>query len=255
MSPRWMRALLGLAAIIVVVLVGLNLYVNLKPAPKTMIDRPLIELMPAAPMGWTAQDESIADTPEELEKVEGVLHYDDAVYRIYANGQTNVGVYIAHWLPGKFSPAKVGAHSPDTCWVHNGWSTVQRDHAVGHLLEGGELKPMETGIFEKDGQRVSVIFWHLVGGTPMHYDLEGWNNGLIGRIQRLPTLLDDFSKFGLDQRKEQLVIRLSCNVPFEELWSDQGFGQFMDHLSRSFGLYATLPAANSSPETKVAAAM
>jgi hypothetical protein len=29
----------------------------------------------------------------------------------------------------------------------------------------------------------------------------------------------------------------------------------MDHLSRSFGLYATLPAANSSPETKVAAAM
>jgi len=255
MSPRWLRALLGFAITIVVVLAGLNLYVNLKPAPKARIDQPLINLMPAAPEGWTAQDESIADTPEELEKVEGVLHYDDAVYRIYKSNQTEVGVYIAHWLPGKFSPAKVGAHSPDTCWVHNGWNTIQRDHAVEHPLANGPLKPMETGVFEKNNQRVSVIFWHLVGGTPMHYDLEGWNNGIIGRIQRLPTLLDDFSKFGLDQRKEQLVIRLSSNVPFDDLWADPGFGQFMDKLSRAFDLYAQPPANDTATATKVVGAI
>jgi len=255
MSPRWMRALLGLAVTIVVVLFGLNLYVNLKPTPKATIDRPLAELMPVAPSGWTAQDQSIADTPEELEKVEGVLHYDDAVCRIYANGHANVQVYIAHWLPGKFSPAKVGEHSPDTCWVHNGWSTIERDHDVQRPLAGGELKPMETGVYEKENQRVSVIFWHLVGGTPMHYDLEGWTNGIVGRIQRLPVLFDDFSKFGLDQRKEQLMIRLSSNVPFEELWSDPGFDQFMDKLSRSFDLYSTQPSgANEPTVTKVASA-
>jgi hypothetical protein len=242
-----MRVLLGLAATIVVVLVGLNLYVNLKPAPKPMINQPLAQLLPGAPRGWTAQDEPIADTPEELEKVEGVLHFDDAAYRVYDDGHTQVAVYIAYWLPGRFSPAKVGAHSPDTCWVHNGWNTVERNHDVESPLAGGVLKPMETGLFEKDGQRVHVIFWHLVGGIPMHYDLSGWNNGIVGRIQRLPTLLDDFSKFGLDQRKEQLVIRLSSSESFEELWADPGFGQFMDHLSRSFGLYSKLPPATDLP--------
>jgi hypothetical protein len=242
-----MRALLGLAGTIVVVLVGLNLYVNLKPAPKAMIDQPLTQLLPKAPPGWMAQDESIADTPEELEKVEGVLHYDDAAYRIYGDGHAEVAVYIAHWLPGKFSPAKVGAHSPDTCWVHNGWDMLERNQGVERPLAGGVLKPMETGVFEKDGQRVHVIFWHLVGGTPMQYDLVGWTNGIVGRIQRLPTLWDDFSKFGLDQRKEQLVIRLSSNISFEDLWSDPGFGQFMDNLCRSFGLYSKLPPAADLP--------
>jgi len=251
-----MRALLGFAGLIVVGLAGLNLYVNLKPAPKPMIDQPLTQLLPAAPPGWTAQDESIANTPEELEKVEGVLHFDDAAYRVYDDGHAKVAVYIAYWLPGRFSPAKVGAHSPDTCWVHNGWNMLERNQGVERSLDGGVLKPMETGLFEQNNQRVHVIFWHLVGGTPMQYDLVGWTNGLVGRIQRLPTLLDDFSKFGLDQRKEQLVIRLSSNESFEDLWSDPGFGQFMDHLCRSFGLYSKLPPSAITPEaTKVVGAI
>jgi hypothetical protein len=105
---------------------------------------------------------------------------------------------------------------------------------------------METGTFEKDHQTVHVIFWHLVGGTPMAYDLVGWQNGLAGRIERLPTLLQDFSRFGLDQRKEQLVIRLSSTESFDDMWSDPGFVQFMDNLSRSFDLYAKQPPATAT---------
>jgi hypothetical protein len=241
MSSRWMRAMLGLGAVIVVALLGLNLYITLKPAPKPTIDQPLQNLLPTAPMGWNAKDEPIADTPEQQEQAEEVLHFDDAVYRIYDNGQAQVGVYIAHWLPGKFSPAKVGAHSPDTCWVHNGWSMLERNQAVEQQVAGGTLKPMETGIFEKDHEKVHVIFWHLVGGVPMSYDLFGWQNGLAGRIERLPALFADFSRFGLDQRKEQLVVRLSSNVPFADLWADRSFAQLMDGLSRNFDLYAQLP--------------
>ncbi len=234
--------MLSFGAVIVVALLGLNLYITLKPAPKPKIDQPLQNLLPAAPAGWQTKDLPIADTPEEQEQAEAVLHFDDAIYRIYANGRANVGVYIAHWLPGKVSPAKVGAHSPDTCWVHNGWETVLRDHVEAQPMAGGTLKPMETGTFEKDGEKVHVIFWHLVGGVPMHYDMSGWNNGLTGRIERLPILVEDFQHFGLDQRKEQLVIRLSSNVAFEDL-SDQPRlhaidGQPQPHLRYLFQIAA-----------------
>jgi hypothetical protein len=118
---------------------------------------------------------------------------------------------------------------------------LERNQAVEQQVAGGTLKPMETGIFEKDHEKVHVIFWHLVGGVPMSYDLFGWQNGLAGRIERLPALFADFSRFGLDQRKEQLVVRLSSNVPFADLWADRSFAQLMDGLSRNFDLYAQLP--------------
>lgn len=251
-TPRWMRVLLGFGAIVVAALLGLNLYMSLKPAPKPAIDQPLVNLLPPAPLGWNAKDEPIASTPEEQEQVEGVLHFDDAVYRVYDNGQAQIGVYIAHWLPGKFSPAKVGSHSPDTCWVHNGWDMLERNQNVVRPLAGGELKPVETGVFEKDHEKVHVMFWHLVGGVPMQYDLVGWQNGLAGRIERLPALVADFTRFGLDQRKEQLVIRLSSSESFEQLWTEPGFVQFMDQLSRNFDLYSQRPA--SAEGTKQASA-
>ncbi len=241
MSPRWLRALLGLGCVIVVALLGLNVYIALKPAPKAAIDQPLAQLLPLPPDGWATTDQDIASTPEEQAQVESVLHYDDAVCRIYSNGQTQVQVYVAHWLPGRFSPAKVGSHSPDTCWVHNGWEQFERSQDVEKNLAGGTLKPMETGTYKKDGQSVHVIFWHLVGGVPMSYDLVGWENGLAGRIERLPVLVEDFKRFGLDQRKEQLVIRLSSVESFEQLWSEPGFIKFMNQFSRTFDLYAKLP--------------
>jgi hypothetical protein len=246
--------MLGVGAVIVVALVGLNIYITLKPAPKPAINQPLKDLLPPAPTGWKYKDEDIANTPEEKEQAEEVLHFDDAVYRVYSNGQTNLGIYIAHWMPGKFSSEKVGAHSPDTCWVHNGWDKLPGgQQGVEQQVAGGTLKKMETGTYVKDSQKVYVIFWHLVGQEPVFYDLTGWNNGLAGRIERLPALLSDFAQFGLDQRKEQLVLRISSDVPFDELWTDAGFATFMDQLGRAFDLYAKLPPSTVNPTSHTAA--
>jgi hypothetical protein len=255
MMPRLIRIFLRVGAVIVLMLLGLNLYISFKPAPKAMIDRPLAAMLPSAPPGWTAQDQDIANTPEMIEQVESVLHYDDAAYRVYSDGNAQVAVYVAHWLPGKFSPAKVGSHTPDTCWVHNGWTEVSRKRADVRELAGGKLKPLEFGKYSnpQDGENVDVIFWHLVGGEPVRYDLSDWHNGIEGRLERLPAMFADFAKFGLDQRKEQLMIRISSNVPFEQLWTQAGFAQMMDQISRQFGLYDT-SAADAQKEVASAAA-
>jgi hypothetical protein len=149
-----------------------------------------------------------------------------------------VEVYVAHWLPGEVSPAKIGAHTPDTCWVDSGWTREERKEAVTRQLAGQDLKPLEFGVFEKDGNRLNVVFWHLLGGEPVRYDLYGWDNGLKGRIERFHTLVQDFVNYGLDQRQEQLIVRISSNTPIDELWSDPGFVQILSQMSRAFGLYA-----------------
>jgi hypothetical protein len=243
MLSRLTRGLLMLGSIVVVALLALNLYIDLKPVPKPQISQPLASLMPLAPLGWTAQDLPIASTPEAQARVDAILHYDDAAFRIYDNGNAQVSVYVAHWLPGEFSPAKVGAHTPDTCWVDAGWVRTARQQAVTRQLSGADLKPLEFGVYEKDGTSLNVIFWHLLGGNPVRYDLTGWENGLAGRIQRFHTLVEDFANFGLDQRQEQLLVRISSNVPFDQLMDDPGFVQIMSQMSREFGLYAKPPAA------------
>jgi len=251
MLPRLIRVFLCMGAVIVVLLLGLNLYIRLKPAPKAMIDHPLASLLPGPPPGWIAQDQDIANTPEMIAQVESVLHYDDAAFRVYKDGKTEVDVYVAHWLPGEFSSAKVGSHTPDTCWVHNGWSQVAPPITDTHPLAGGQLKVFVYGAYEKGSDSVDVIYWHLVGTEPMYYDLKDWHNGIQGRLERLPAMFADFTKYGLDQRKEQLMLRISSNVPFEQLWKRSDFTQLMEDISRQFGLYDKAPP---TADKKVASA-
>jgi hypothetical protein len=243
MVPRLTRALLYCGAVIVCALLAVNAYILLKPVPQPKISAALAQLMPSAPLGWTSVDLPIADTPEAQSRVESILHYDDAAYRVYQNGDTEVAVYVAHWLPGGSSPAKVGAHTPDTCWVDAGWLRKDRQEAVTRDLSGGQLKPLEYGVFEKDGASINVIFWHLLGDDPVRYDLVGWQNGLLGRLGRFHTLMQDLNQFGLDQRREQVLVRISSNVPFTQLWDNPGFDRILAQISREFGLYAKPPAA------------
>jgi len=245
MMSRLIRWVLGLAAALVLGLLALNLYIMGKPTPKPSIDRPLAQLIPPAPLGWTSTDLPLADTPEGLAQVESILNYDDAVYRLYQNDHIKVGLYIAYWLPGKVGPAKVGAHTPDTCWVNSGWTMSDRQRAVNRNVGGEALKPLEFGVYEKDGAREEVIFWHLVGGVPTRYDLLGWKDGLAGRLERLPTLMQDLANFGLDQRQEQLVVRVSANVPMQELWANPDFVDLLTSLSHQFHLGALTPASQA----------
>jgi len=246
---RLIKILLGVCGVFVAALLALNAYISFKPAPKPTIDHPLATLLPNAPAGWTAKDMDIADSPEMKAQIDAILHFDDAADRVYTSNDGEVDVYAAYWQPGKFSPAKVGSHTPDTCWEHNGWTSMDKHAGVAHDFSGKMLKPYQDGTFEKDGQKINVMWWHLVGGESVYYDLEGWDNGIKGRIERLPAMKADFSKFGLDQRREQLMLRISTNKPFDELWNDPGFVRLMAQLSKTFDLYAE-PAATAVPTGK-----
>lgn len=126
----------------------------------------------------------------------------------------------------------VGTHNPDSCWVNSGWQRQKRIYSWQPSLKGQSLKPCEYGVYHKDGENTEVIFWHLVGDETNNYRQKvGWRNGLQGRIERLPLFLKDLKNYGLDQQREQFFIRISSNVPFEQIWDDPSFLELIESLS------------------------
>ena len=202
---------------------SLRVYFALVPPPEPTLDDLLSDIVPEELNGWKIIDQDMAESPESSERISDFLNFDDALFRIFKKGDTFVGLYIAYWLPGKASYRWAGAHTPDTCWVQNGWTRLDRKYCIPFQNEENPFQPAEFGIYEKDGSTQNVYFWHLVGGEAFGYEQEGGHN--------IFAALLDIKKYGLNLRNEQFFIRLSSNKKIEELKKVGGFNQILDSLN------------------------
>jgi len=202
---------------------SLRVYFALVPPPEPTLDDLLSDIVPDELNGWRIKDQDMAESPESSERISNFLNFDDALFRIFKKGDTFVGLYIAYWLPGKASYRWAGAHTPDTCWVQNGWTRLDRKYCIPFQNEETPFQPAEFGIYEKDGSTQNVYFWHLVGGEAFGYEQEGGHN--------IFAALLDIKKHGLNLRDEQFFIRLSSNKKIEELKKIGGFNQILDSLN------------------------
>jgi hypothetical protein len=166
----------------------------------------------------------LGETEETKNAVANILQFDDYFSRSYRSGSIEVTLYIAYWKPDKVPPRAVGVHTPDTCWVQNGWTRLSRAHAVPLADLESALKPAEFGTYSLRGHKQHVYFWHLVGGKPYSYNQEG--------LHSLTAGLSDMANFGLKQRQEQLFIRLAANVPFADLAKNPGYQQLLSTLGK-----------------------
>lgn len=201
---------------------GLRAYFAFVPPPEPTLHTPLSEVFPAQLDGWKVQDKDMADSPEMSARVTDFLNFDDALFRIYEKGSTFIGLYVAYWKPGKASYRWAGAHTPDTCWVLNGWTCDERQYSIPFKYKNTEFQPAEYGIYSKDNSAQKVYFWHLVGGEAMAYKQEGAPNMLGALI--------DIKEHGLDLRKEQFFVRLSSNKDLATLKQDPEFAAILDGL-------------------------
>ena len=202
---------------------SLRVYFALVPPPEPTLDDLLSNIVPEELNGWKIIDQDMAESPESSERISNFLNFDDALFRIFKKGDAFVGLYIAYWLPGKASYRWAGAHTPDTCWVQNGWTRLDRKYCIPFQNEETPFQPAEFGIYEKDGSTQNVYFWHLVGGEAFGYEQEGGHN--------IFAALLDIKKHGLNLRDEQFFIRLSSNKKIEELKKIGGFNKILDSLN------------------------
>jgi len=201
---------------------GLRGYFALVPPPDpTLVDR-IAEIVPSELTGWEIRDQNMAESEESSARISEFLNFDDAIFRIFTKGNTHVGLYIAYWSPGKASYRWAGAHTPDTCWVQNGWTRNHREYGIPFTCGGQFFEPAEFGVYEKNDREENVYFWHLVGGRSFGYEQKGGHN-IFGALL-------DIKHHGLNLREEQFFIRLSSNKTIEELKAMDGIDEILASL-------------------------
>ncbi len=237
-----------------VLLAGLALVLlGSRPLPERTFKGSVKDLLPTAAEvpSWTVEYLPIADTPEMKAKVAEALNYDDAVYAIYTHGATRISVYIAYWIPGKMPYRLVAGHTPDVCWVGNGWKPVeantwkpeagdlkrasgplamvltriaplmQASNTTHALFENSpaQLPPAEYRVMELNGNVERVVFWHLLDGRPMSYGTKG--------LPPWYAVFSDLLARSLNQRPEQFFIRISSNKSVTAKHSMEVYRQLM----------------------------
>ena len=199
-----MKTTLIFAVVLLIAAAGLIVYGSTR-IPEPTFHGKLADLLPEPPPGWTMVKKAIADTPEMKAAVDELLNYDDGVFVDYTNGTDRLSVYIAYWTPGRMSQRLVASHTPDVCWVGNGWQNEKSSVVDGLRAAGRVVAPAESRRFSINGTTEYVWFWHTVGGETKSYS--------TGSVPPWYAPLTDMLRKGLNQREEQFFIRVSSRAP------------------------------------------
>jgi hypothetical protein len=236
------KALLIFGSVILVALLALVLAAEFTPPRPRGFTGELGQALPEIP-GWTRREIPIAGSSAAMASAQGILNFSQAKQVLYVRGATQILVYVAYWEPGKVSVVDAGSHNPDSCWVNNGCVRTERIYSVPGKIGERELLPYESGQYiVPNGGKQNVAFWHLVNGEPNRYEDQeaGWRNGIIGRLERLPLVWKDIRAYGLNQKTEQMFVRISSNARIEDLFADSANGGLFSALTR-LGVYKDIP--------------
>lgn len=221
--------------LLLVCLTALVLYIQFATQPTRRFSGTLEDIVPRSLAGWQVEDVPLADNNAMADHILSVLSYDQVVQRIFVKDGIQVMVYVAYWEPGKVSLIDAGSHNPDSCWVAAGCQRTERAFAVEGKVGKRELLPYEWGEYvTPQGGRLQAMFWHLVNGVPNRYEEQelGWRHGMMGRIERAELVLKDIRERGLNQKAEQMFVRLSSNKKPEELLADPDASWLLDQLGK-----------------------
>ncbi len=236
------KALLTFGGVMLAGLLALVLAAEFSPPRPRGFTGDLNQALPEV-AGWVRREIPIAASSAAMASAQGILNFSQAKQILYTKGGTQVLVYVAYWEPGKVSVVDAGSHNPDSCWVNNGCVRTERVYSVPGRAGERELLPYELGQYiVPNGGKQNVAFWHLVNGEPNRYEDQeaGWRNGLTGRLERLPLVWKDIRTYGLNQKNEQMFIRISSGARIEDLFADPANGALFEALTR-LGIYKDSP--------------
>jgi len=207
---RLFSLILGACALTVAVLA-----VALAPVTIMPLNNPrrLADSVPAHIGSWQSTELKVGETEILRDAVERTLRFDDVIYREYCKGSNKFSLYIAYWEPGKTTTREVAFHTPDHCWVSNGWKLTKRGR-LGANVGKSILPAARQREFEIEGQTQYVVYWHLADGYPVEY---------AGIVPSDLTLITDLLTKGFRLRREQYFIRISSSIPFDQLLADEEF--------------------------------
>lgn len=225
---------IGLAAGIVISAVVLQLLARRNEPSTERVSVGLTLALPNALPNWITRDELLGPTESAQGTIKNILNYDEYVYRVYLKGQTEVGVYVAFWAPGRMPTRMIQQHTPDRCWTENGWECKSAVFDQSLVFNGKPFLPAQGRVFTPPGgkQPTYVRFWLLVSGH--NYDFGDSPNIMPNPFRWWGQFIKELV-FGYE---EHYFIRLTSNRPFEEIQDDPGFQEVLSALAK-LGLAAS----------------
>ncbi len=218
----WVRV--GLIFTAGVLLAGVAAVIGQRETADGVSIKAFTELLPRANElpGWSASQRPVADTEEMTRAVAELLNYDAGGFVTYTNGDLQISIYAAYWKPSRMSPRLVASHTPDVCWMGNGWVCQSAAFAELEVANGQALRVKRRVFADPVGVPQHVLFCHLVGGFPRDY----------GQFGTPPwyAFLSELRWGGLNLREEQLFFRISSNHPFETFSDAAPVRLFMSRL-------------------------
>lgn len=176
----------------------------------------LAQLLPTQAGPWVAVDEPLGPNESVSDAASRILNFDDYVFRTFRQGGRSLSVYIAYWAPGRMPTHKVASHTPDRCWVENGWTVRDARFAVPVSAGGAEFKRGEWRLFHPPAAATDqfVVYWHLVGDELYDYG---------ARLNTKPhpvKWVRDSLAYAMKGSEGQYFIRLTSDRPIEEFFAD-----------------------------------
>ena len=190
----------------------------------------LEKYIPQKILGATSIDKPLGETEEVVKAAESILLVSDFLNREYtlSNGE-KVSVYISYWMKAKETLERATTHTPDRCWVRNGWQCNPKTRNTADVIDvdGKQLKPAIYGEYTiaGNGQKHTryVWYWFLADGEV--YQFEGKNY-----IPNPFTWLKNALTATVEETPEMYFIRIDSDKPLEHLRNNKEFKQILSHL-------------------------
>lgn len=191
------------------------------------------KIIPASPDGWSSKELELGATEEVKRSVEKTLDTSEYINREYTSpdGSKSFVLYISYWGAGKADPKVASAHTPDRCWVLNGWSSDESKMRSDLLFDFDGIKLVPAYYremkFENNTGKVrrNVCFWHTIDGKRFEY---GSKNTLYASLS-WNYVRHAFESAFLGA-PEQYFIRLDTDMNFDELQKEKAFREVVKSL-------------------------
>jgi hypothetical protein len=211
--------------LLVVVLLFIPVALLLRPEQPVGagLDKAGVErLLPTYTPGWNSEPVALGSTEATSESALKTLKLDAFAQRCYKRGKDEITVYIAYWKPGTMDTRLVASHTPDRCWVENGWACQETRNAYAMEMDGLDIVPVQYRVFNISGHDETVLYWLMVNGQ--RYDFGD-------RLNSYPSpwrFMRDFFKEMARGRPEHFFVRISSNMSEGRLLSEPLMRQIME---------------------------
>jgi hypothetical protein len=198
----------------------------------------LARRLPSALPDWRMKELPLGPNEFLERRSAEVLMCDEFVFREFSQGKTTFSVFSSYWGPKKMPTRLVSIHTPDRCWIENGWTCPKQVYGANVESASQRLLGAQWRLFNPPQSRedVFVLFWLMIDGKP--YDFGRRLNLVPNPIRWWVDVIDE-ARSG---SKEHLFVRLTSNRPFDELRGDPGWEEVLGALAK-LGLGVGTPKA------------